>query len=44
VVLLGELGIPVTAQQRAVSEQAPAQIHRIQPDDLAALHHLLGTL
>ena len=43
-VLLGELGIPVAAQQRPASEHGPAQIHRIQPDDLAALHQLLGAL
>nr|BFE93823.1 hypothetical protein GCM10020185_43590 [Pseudomonas brassicacearum subsp. brassicacearum] len=43
-VLLGELGIHIAAQQRPVSEHGPAQIHRIQPDDLGALHQLLGAL
>ncbi|WP_413792810.1 MULTISPECIES: threonine synthase [unclassified Pseudomonas] len=42
--LLGELGITIAAQQRPVSEHGPAQIHRIQPDDLGALHQLLGAL
>jgi len=43
-VLLGELGISVASQQRPMSEHGPAHIRRIQPDDLAALHQLLGTL
>lgn len=42
--LLGELGITIAAQQPPVSEHGPAQIHRIQPDDLSALHQLLGVL
>jgi threonine synthase len=43
-VLLGELGINITAQQRSTSEHGPAQIHRIRPDNLGALHQLLGAL
>jgi threonine synthase len=42
--LLGELGITIAAQQPLVSEHGPAQINRIQPDDLSALHQLLGAL
>lgn len=43
-VLLGELGINIAAQPRPMSEHGPAQIHRIQPDDLGALQQLLAAL
>jgi threonine synthase len=43
-VLLGELGIPIPAQQRPVTQQRPKQLYRIQPDDLDTIHQLLGAL
>jgi threonine synthase len=42
--LLGELGIDVAVPQQRISTHGPAQIHRIQPDDLDTLRQLLGTL
>ncbi|KJZ39030.1 threonine synthase [Pseudomonas fluorescens] len=43
-VLLGELGISTPAQHGPVAEQGPAQLYRIQPDDLDTIHQLLGAL
>jgi threonine synthase len=42
--LLGELGINVAPHQSPLADHGPAQIHRIQPDDLDTLRQLLGTL
>lgn len=43
-VLLGELGISMPAQHGPFAEQGPAQLYRIQPDDLDTIHQLLGAL
>lgn len=43
-VLLGELGISMPAQHSPFAEQGPAQLYRIQPDDLDTIHQLLGAL
>jgi threonine synthase len=43
-VLLGELGISTPAQHSPVVELGPAQLYRIQPDDLDTIHQLLGAL
>lgn len=43
-VLLGELGISTPAQHSPVAEQGPAQLYRIQPDDLDTIHQMLGAL
>ncbi|MGF6281558.1 threonine synthase [Pseudomonas silensiensis] len=43
-VLLGELGISTPAQHSPVAKQGPAQLYRIQPDDLDTIHQLLGAL
>lgn len=43
-VLLGELGIIMPAQHSPVAEQGPAQLYRIQPNDLDTIYQLLGAL
>ena len=43
--LLGELGISLRRCNTARSrQQGPAQLYRIQPDDLDTIHQLLGAL
>ena len=43
-VLLNELGVITPAPRRQVAAQGPAQLYRIQPDDLDTIHQLLSAL